>query len=422
MTMVSSLESALILNDFCYVQGGASKVAIDEAVALRDAGLDVTFVGAVGAPCDALRDAGVRVLSLDQPELLQVWRHPSAAMRSAWNNEAFNATRSLLARQDPARIIVHLHGYTKALSTSPALAARLAGFATLCTLHDFFAACPNGALYDYRRGQPCERRALSVSCMVTNCDKRHGLHKSYRVVRGMVQRHFALFPRSVRDFIALSQRSAALLQPYLGPDAVLYPLPNIIDVPHAGPVDVAANTHLLVLGRLDAEKGAMLAAEAAQRTGMPIMFAGEGPQRAAAEACGATVTGWLDSAGVWQALGQARCLVFPSRWYETFGLVVEEAAARGIPAIVSDVSAAAERVEDGVTGWIFRSGDRQDLMRCMAMTRDSARVVAAGAAAYARFWADPPDRRRHVQALLGIYEKVLERGRAAGNTQGILAS
>ncbi|HTW72134.1 MAG TPA: glycosyltransferase [Acetobacteraceae bacterium] len=420
--MASYVESALVLNDYCYVQGGASKVAIDEAIALRAAGMNVTFLGAVGAPCEALLDAGVQVLSLHQPELLQVWRHPSAAMRAVWNNAAFAATRSLLAEWDAARTIVHLHGYTKALSTSPALAARLAGFATLCTLHDFFAACPNGAMYDYRREQPCERRALSVSCMVANCDKRHPLHKSYRVARGMLQRHFALFPQSVRDFVALSQRSAALLQPYLGPDAELYPLPNIIDVPHAPPVEVATNSHLCVLGRLDAEKGVTLAAEAARHAGMPIMFAGEGPLRAAAEACGAAVTGWLDSAGVWQALGQARCLVFPSRWYETFGLVVEEAASRGVPAIVSDISAAAERVEDGVTGWIFRSGDLLDLVRCMVLTQDPARVAAAGTAAYARFWADPPDRQRHVQALLGIYDKVLARGRAVGNTQGILAS
>ena len=420
--MSATTEAALILNDFCYVQGGASKVAIDEAIALRHAGMDVTFLAAVGAPCEALRDAGVRVISLGQAELLQVWRHPAAAVRAAWNNEAFAAARSLLARCDPARTIVHLHGYTKALSTSPALAARLAGFATLCTLHDFFGACPNGALYDYRREEPCTRRGLSASCMVTNCDKRHRLHKSYRVFRGLVQRHFARFPESVRDFISLSQQSAALLRPYLVPGSRLYPLTNIVDVAHAAPVDVAANRQLLVLGRLEAEKGVMLAATAARQAGMPIMFAGDGPLRSAAEACGAAVTGWLDGAGVWEALGQARCLVFPSRWYETFGLVVDEAAARGIPAIVSDISAPAERVEDGVTGWVFRSGDIDGLMRCMRLTQDAARVTAAGAAAYARFWADPPDRERHVRALVAIYDQVLVRENAAGNTNGTLAS
>lgn len=420
--MAGSVETAIILNDFCYVQGGASKVAIDEAVALSDAGLEVIFVGAVGAPCEALRSAGVRVLSLGQAELLQVWRHPATALRSAWNGTAFKATRSLLARWDPARTVVHLHGYTKALSTSPALAARLAGFSTVCTLHDFFAACPNGAFYDYRQEQSCGRRALSVQCMLTNCDKRHPMHKAYRVVRGAAQRHFARFPDSVRDFIALSRRSAELLRPYLAPGSQLHPLANIIDVPHMPPVDVATNRCLLVLGRLDPEKGVTLAAAAARRAGMPIVFAGEGALRPALEADGASVTGWLDSAGVWQALGRARCLVFPSRWYETFGLVVEEAAARGIPAIVSDISAAAERIQDGVTGWTFRSGDLDDLTRCMRLVQDDQRVAAAGAAAYARFWADPPDRQRHLRGLLDIYDQVLARGRAAGNNQGILAS
>lgn len=422
MTITASAEAVLVLNDFCYVQGGASKVAIDEAIALHGAGLDVTFLGAVGAPCDALRDSGVRVISLGQAELQQVWKHPAAAVRAAWNNQAFTATRTLLARRDPNCMVVHLHGYTKALSTSPALAARLAGFSTVCTLHDFFAACPNGALYDYRREQPCQRRALSLSCMLTNCDKRHPLHKSYRVFRGVTQRHFARFPDCVRDFIALSRKSGALLQPYLAPDSKLYSLPNIITSPHAPPVDVAANRQLLVLGRLDAEKGVMLAATAAQQAGMPIVFAGDGPLRSAVEAGGATVTGWLEDDGVWQALGNARCLVFPSRWYETFGLVVDEAAARGIPAIVSDVSAAAERVDHDVTGWIFRSGDAQDLSRCMMLTGDHARVAAAGAAAYARFWANPPDRPSHVRDLLTIYNQVLARGVTAGKSQGILAS
>jgi len=421
--MSATAEAAVILNDFCYVQGGASKVAIDEAVALREAGLDVTFLAAVGAPCEALRDAGVRVLSLGQPELLQVWRHPGAALRSAWNSAAFAATRAVLARLDPASTVVHLHGYTKALSTSPALAAQLAGFPTLCTLHDFFAACPNGAFYDYRREEPCQLRALSTSCVLTNCDKRHPLHKSYRVARGVAQRHYARFPDSVRDFIALSRRSTELLLPYLSPGSRVYPLSNIIDTPPcATPVDVANNRTLLVLGRLDAEKGVMLAAAAAQHAGMPIVFAGDGPLRAAMQAAGATVTGWLDGAGVSQALSQARCLVFPSRWYETFGLVVEEAAARGVPAIVSDVSAASERVADGVTGWIFRSGDLEDLVRCMRGVQDGADVAAAGAAAHARFWADPHDARHHVRNLLTIYDAVLARARGAGNTQGMLAS
>ena len=64
-----AVRSVVVLNDFCHVQGGASRVAIDEAVALRKSGLDVTFLGAVGPVCEALD--GVRTICLDQPELAQ---------------------------------------------------------------------------------------------------------------------------------------------------------------------------------------------------------------------------------------------------------------------------------------------------------------------------------------------------------------
>jgi len=410
----TAVSSVLVLNDFAYVQGGASKVAIDEAVALRAHGLDVTFLAAVGSPCDALRDAGVRVVSLGQPELLDVRRHPGAALQGLWNGAANTALRDLLQRHDPRRTIVHLHGYTKALTTAPMRSVRAAGFRGVCTLHDFFPACPNGAFYDYRRQKPCELRALSASCALTNCDKRHALHKGYRVLRGTVQRYIAGFPASVRDFIALSHRSAEILRPYLPSDAALYPLDNIIDLPRQLPVDVAANRSLLVLGRLDAEKGVVLAAEAARQAEMPIVFAGEGPYRAAVEAAGGHVTGWLDSAKVWDAIGQARCLVFPSRWYETFGLVVTEAAARGVPSIVSDITAPAERIEPGVTGWTFPSGDLSALVARMQATRGDDVVRQASRAAYDRFWADPPDRARHVRGLLAIYDKVLARAAAKG--------
>src|SRR5262249_25497922 len=147
----------------------------------------------------------------------------------------------LLASLDPRHTVVHLHGYTKALTTTPVVAANSAGFAVVCTLHDFFAACPNGAFFDYRRQDICHRTALSASCMLTNCDKRHPAHKAYRVARGMAQRHIAQFPALVRDYITLSARSAELLRPYLPTNARFHPLSNIIDMTCEQPVDVGAN-------------------------------------------------------------------------------------------------------------------------------------------------------------------------------------
>lgn len=402
-----SVCSVIVLNDFCYVQGGASRVAIDEAVALRRAGLDVTFLGAVGPVCDDLKAADVRTVCLQQPELAHAALQPSAALRAIWNQSAYRAMASLLDTMDPRRGIVHLHGYTKALTTTPALATCHSHLPIVCTLHDFFAACPNGAFFDYRRQEPCHARALSAACMLTSCDKRHPLHKAYRVARSLAQRHVARFPASVRDYITLSAQSEELLRPYLPADARFYPLSNIIDIPRRQPVDPGANHTLVVVGRVDAEKGVLLAAEAARRSNLPIVFVGDGPLRPDVEANGATVRGWLDSDGVRHEIERARCLVFPSLWYETFGLVVAEAAACGVPAIVSDISAAAERTIDGRNGWVFRSGDLDSLIHCLERTRDTNAVRAAGAAAYNEYWARPSDPGRHTQELLAIYDRVI---------------
>jgi glycosyltransferase involved in cell wall biosynthesis len=197
----------------------------------------------------------------------------------------------------------------------------------------------------------------------------------------------------VHDYITLSDRSAAILKPYLPSGARFYPLANIIDVAPAPPVDVAANRTLLVVGRLDTEKGVELAARAANAAGLPIVFVGDGPRRQAVEATGARVTGWLTADGVRRELESARCLVFPSLWYEAYGLVVAEAAARGVPAIVSDVAAPAERMIDGVDGWVFHSGDLEGLARCMTLTGDDA-LRKTG----------PND---HAAALASIYDTVI---------------
>ncbi len=408
-----AVMNVVVLNDFCHVQGGASKVAIDEAISLSAAGVDVTFVGAVGPVCDDLRQAKLRVICLDQHELLSVVRHPTVALQGIWNLKAARTVRTVLEALPRDRTVVHLHGYTKAMTTSPVRIARRMGYQVVCTLHDFFAACPNGAFFDYAAGKPCDRRALSASCVVRQCDKRSYMHKLFRVVRGAVQRYRGRFPTAVTDYISLSRRSAALLTPYLPRQARLHPLQNVVDVVAEPPVDAGRNRTILCIGRLDQEKGVMLVAETAHRLGLPILFVGDGPLRGAVEALpGVTVTGWISSEAVRHALDDARCLVFPSLWYETYGLVVSEAAARGVPAIVSDISAAAERIEDGVNGWRFRNGDPVDLARCLELIEDDELVSGAGKSAYRAFWANAETRDTHADNLVRIYRCAI-RGAAA---------
>lgn len=60
-------------------------------------------------------------------------------------------------------------------------------------------------------------------------------------------------------------------------------------------------------------------------------------------------------------MGEAKLLIFPSKWYETFGRVALEAFAKGTPVIAANIGAIAELVDHGRTGLHFNPGDSVDL-------------------------------------------------------------
>ena len=71
-----------------------------------------------------------------------------------------------------------------------------------------------------------------------------------------------------------------------------------------------------------------------------------------------TVFGYLHGEELWRAYASSDIFVFPSNT-DTFGNVVLEAAASGLPVIVSDKGGPRENVVDGQTGFICRADDAE---------------------------------------------------------------
>lgn len=96
-----------------------------------------------------------------------------------------------------------------------------------------------------------------------------------------------------------------------------------------------------------------------------------------------TFAGFLNQSEIVRAYVAADCLVLPSDAGETWGLVVNEAMACGLPAIVSDrVGCGPDLVEQGVTGELFTFGDTAALAeRMIGLSNDPVRLRALGAAA-----------------------------------------
>ncbi len=115
--------------------------------------------------------------------------------------------RATLKDFDPKNTIVHLHGWSKALSSSVVHECVERSFKVVCTLHDYFVACLNGGFYNFRTNNICYLHALSLPCVLENCDSRSYNQTIWRVARQIVQRQFGGIPGGISAFISVSNFS-----------------------------------------------------------------------------------------------------------------------------------------------------------------------------------------------------------------------
>jgi glycosyltransferase involved in cell wall biosynthesis len=131
--------------------------------------------------------------------------------------------------------------------------------------------------------------------------------------------------------------------------------------------DPGPEAPFVFLGRIEEIKGPHLAIEIAQRTGVPLVIAGNVPSehRRWFEAAivphidGSRVSyiGPVNDTEKNELLGRARALLMPIVWDEPFGMVMIEAMACGTPVLGLARGAVPEVVENGVTGFISNDVD-----------------------------------------------------------------
>lgn len=405
-----SVKHIVIVNDFGYVEGGASQVAITSALALKSLGLNVIFFAAVGPTDPRLEKNGVTVKCLGITDIANERNPVKSTVRGLWNFSAARQLRKILQELEPRKTIVHLHGWTKALTGSVARQTRRSGFRLVLTMHDYFVACPNGGFFVFPKQKPCRLRAMSFECLITNCDSRSKLHKMWRVARQLIQRVIGGIPSKTDRYLAVSQFSRKILIPYLKEGSDVSVGRNPIAVEQGDYSSPENHSDFLFVGRISPEKGWKIFAEAIRRSSTVGKVIGTGADLDRMKGIYPELSykGWLDKEGMEREIRKSRCLVLSSLWFETQGLVVLEAAALGVPAIVPRESAAAEFVIDEVTGLHFSSGDDVDLAeKLVLLASDSELTMRLGTEAFKRFWDAPPIPIQYARESLEVYNEVL---------------
>ncbi|MFE5942671.1 glycosyltransferase family 4 protein [Streptomyces sp. NPDC056480] len=280
-----------------------------------------------------------------------------------WNPSARAELTARLRADRPD--VVHVHNVFPLLSPSVLAACADAGVPVVATLHNYTQVCPPGTLHrDGRQCTECVGKAVPLPAV------RHGCYRNSRLATVPLAVSLSVNRRrwwsGVERFFCISAAQRDVLVRSGMPAERLAVKHNF--VPDPGTVRTGAGEQLLFLGRLAEAKGVRLLMAAWDEVaadggvGVPLVIAGAGPLQP-------EVTAWAAGrddvryAGLWdpaecrRALARSVAVVAPSLAMETFGLVVAEAMAAGVPAVAAAHGAFVELVDDGVTGLLHTPGD-----------------------------------------------------------------
>ena len=350
--------------------GGPVAAMLGLCAAQRDAGLDVRFLNSWQVPSgrgneDWLRSRGVRVTSVG-PTKGRLNRHPGLRAAAA----------AAVADAD----VVHIHAIWEDVQHAAAAAARRAGVPHLYS--------PHGMLDPW---------GMSHNKLVKR------LFLAWRVRRDVATAAalHGTSPMEIAHLRALPFAPPRLIREPLGLDFAEFDRPGDGDFLRERFPQIDSRKIVLMLGRLDPVKGFDLLIPAFRRVidalpgGAALVLAGpdyRGQEKVIRGLTGdhglggdVFLTGLLDGPQRVGALRSADLLALPS-YHENFGIVVGEALACGVPAVVSDQVMGQYLVTDSGAGAVvpLEVGPLADAI--VRWLRDDAGRAAAGrrAADYAR--------------------------------------
>jgi glycosyltransferase involved in cell wall biosynthesis len=267
--------------------------------------------------------------------------------------------------------IVHAHNLHPAFGWRALEAAREAGARVVLHLHQYRLVCAIGVCYT--RGSECTRchGRDTLPGVRLNCRSNLPEAAAYGAALSLWQRRLVEQADALIVPSAFARERLRELGAQLPWDRVHVLPPPVRALargsarPAAAPLP-SATPYALVVARLAPEKGVDVAIAACRLAGVPLVVAGDGPQRhALGQLAGdgdVRFTGRVADPELARLRAGASIALVPSRSAETFGMAAAEAMAHGLPVAASRVGALPELLE---TSCLATPGDPPALARTM---------------------------------------------------------
>jgi glycosyltransferase involved in cell wall biosynthesis len=263
--------------------------------------------------------------------------------------------------------VIHVHNWHFAASPSVFRAARKRKIPVIYTLHNFRLLCPSGILFHQRKLFLDSLQQIFPWNAVKKRVYRNSMLQTFWLAFVVWFHHRTGTWNKVDKYIALTAFSKNI---FVSSNSTVFSQkisvkPNFIYKNESHEVKRQSNSFLFI-GRLSEEKGIDCLLEAVKVTGLELKIGGNGPliesiKDISEKYFNIQYLGSLEKAQVQQYMQRCTALIFPSVWYETFGLVVIEAFSQGLPVIASNIGSMSSMVKDGYNGLLFEAGNSADL-------------------------------------------------------------
>ena len=318
---------------------------------------EVHLLQKMGCDVEIFEENNNRLTALNTPYL---------AARTIWSQKTYEQIRRCLKQQ--SYDVVHVHNFFPLISPSVYYAAKAEEVPVVQTLHNYRLLCPNGLFFrDNRLCDDCIGKVIPYPGIIRGCYRNSQVASAGVATMLAIHRVMRTWTQKVDLYVCLTEFARRKFIEAGIPASKIVVKPNFVNFDSG--IGSGNGGYALFVGRLSTEKGldTLLAAWKHLSIHIPLKIVGDGPlaDYVAQRVKRLPQVEWLGRKSlteVYALMGEAMFLVFPSKWYETFGRVAIEAFAKGTPVIASDIGAISEIVVNGKTGLHFQPGFVEDLV------------------------------------------------------------
>jgi glycosyltransferase involved in cell wall biosynthesis len=402
----------LYLNNYHYLRGGAETIYLAELALMLERG-NTAYSFSRKHP----RNYPTPWNSFYPKDMLTDTTKPSlqaflSLIQFFYSYQAKNSLQRMLKHIRPD--IAHAHNIYGRLTTSVLDVLKKNNIPVVMTLHDTKLICPT---YKFlKRGLICEecKGHLFYRAITNRCHKESFLASSIYAIESYFNYFTKKYVDSVSFFITPSLFLKKKMVQYGWDNERIVHVPNFVNTSSFVPV-YSPGKYILYIGRLSPEKGVETLVRAylkLQTDTIPLVIVGEGPlgnrlMALTATHPGVQFTGYLTGDSLKSAIQSSRAVIVPSICYENAPISILESFAFGKPVIGSRIGGIPEMIDDGVDGFLFESGNTEDLrdkfeyLLSMPLPQLKTMGQAARRKIEMRYTAD-----LHYFGLMELYEKL----------------